>query len=97
LGLEVTSNPIGATSVPRLGVKGGPDNPAFASMKWRTPAVPGHYYLQVFLAPVDDTNYNNNLGQENLNVGKAKSPADFTFQLRNQSPGDQVFRFEVDT
>jgi hypothetical protein len=51
----------------------------------------------VFLAATDDTNFNNNLGQENIVVGKVASPATFSFQLRNQSPQDQVFRFEVDT
>jgi len=96
-GVGVKVNPIGATSVPRLGVKGGPDHPALASIKWKTPSTPGHYCLLVFLAPTDDTNFNNNLGQENIVVGKVASPAAFTFQLRNQSRQDQTFRFEVDT
>ena len=88
--------PIGATAV-NLGVKGGPNHPAFASVKWRTPATPGHYCLWAFLAPADDTNPNNNLGQENIVVGKVASPATFTFQLSNQSNRDQTFRFEADT
>jgi hypothetical protein len=96
-GVGVQVNPIGATSVPRLGVKGGPDHPAFASIKWKAPPVAGHYCLMVFLAAADDTNYRNNLGQENISVGKVASPASFSFQLRNQSRQDQVFRFEVDT
>ena len=96
-GVGLKIHAIGATSVPRLGVKGGPDHPAFASIKWKTPALPGHYCLLVFLAPTDDTNFNNNLGQENIVVGKVTSPAAFTFQLRNQRSRDQVFRFEVDT
>ena len=95
-GVGVKVNPIGVTSVLRLGVKGGPDHPAFASINWRTPATPGHYCLQVFLAPADDTNFNNNLGQENVNVGKVSSPASFTFQLANQGQEEQRFRFEVD-
>ena len=96
-GVGVKINPIGATSVPRLGVKGGPDHPAFASITWKTPAAPGHYCILAFLAPTDDTNYNNNLGQENVLVGKATSPAQFTFQLGNQGDQEQDFRFEVDT
>ena len=96
-GVGVKIHPVGATSVPRLGVKGGPDHPAFASIKWKTPPTPGHYCLLVFLAPADDTNFTNNLGQENIVVRKALSPAEFTFQLRNQSAREQVFRFEVDT
>jgi hypothetical protein len=96
-GVGVKINPIGATSVLRLGVKGGPDHPAFASVKWKTPTTPGHYCLLVFLAPSDDTNFNNNLGQENIVVGKVLSPAGFTFQLRNRSSRDQVVRFEVDS
>lgn len=96
-GIGVKINPIGATSVPRLGVKGGPDHPAFASITWRTPSAPGHYCILAFLAPTDDTNYNNNLGQENVLVGKAASPANFLFQLGNRSSRDQRFRFEVDT
>lgn len=95
-GVGIKINPIGATSV-YLGVKGGPDHPAFAKVKWKTPGTAGHYCLLAFLAPADDSNFNNNLGQENIVVGKAMSPATFTFQLRNQSPRDQVFRFEVDT
>lgn len=96
-GVGVNVNPIGAASVLRLGVKGGPDHPAFTSIKWKTPSTPGHYCLLVFLAATDDTNFNNNLGQENIIVGKVASPAAFTFQLRNQSRQDQSFRFEVDT
>jgi len=96
-GISVKINIIGATSVPRLGVKGGPDHPAFATINWTTPPTPGHYCLLAFLVPADDTNYNNNLGQENVLVGKAASPAKFTFQLANQRASDQAFRFEVDT
>jgi hypothetical protein len=96
-GIGVKLNVIGATSVPRLGVKGGPDHPAFASIKWKAPPTPGHYCLLAFLAPTDDLNFNNNLGQENIVVGHATSPAEFTFQLRNASTQEHVFRFEVDT
>jgi len=96
-GIGAKVNVIGATSVPRLGVKGGPDQPAFAGIKWTTPQTPGHYCLLVYLAPTDDSDFNNNLGQENIDVGKVHSPAAFTFRLGNQGTHDQVFRFEVDT
>lgn len=95
-GNGVKGHPIGATAV-NLGVKGGPDHPAFAPMKWKTPPGPGHYCILVLLAPVDDDNFLNNLGQENLNVVSPHSPAEFTFQLRNEKAHDEIFRFEVDT
>jgi hypothetical protein len=88
-------HPIGQVKV-NLGVKGGPDHPAFARIAWRTPPTPGHYCLQVFLDCFDDANPNNNVGQTNTNVVAAASPAHFTFQLRNNSPHRQRYRFEVD-
>lgn len=95
-GVGMKLHVIGATSV-NLGVKGGPNHPAFATVKWKTPPTTGHYCLLAFLAPADDTNFGNNLGQENIVVGKVMSPATFTFQLRNQSNRDEKFRFDVDT
>jgi len=95
-GVGTTLTPIGATAV-NLGVKGGPNHPAFATVPWRSPATPGHYCLLVALLPADDTNVNNNLGQENLLVGHVASPATFKFQLRNQSNRTEAFRFETDT
>lgn len=95
-GSGVKGHVIGATAV-NLGVKGGPGHPAFASMKWTTPPGPGHYCVMVLLVPVDDLNFANNLGQENVNVAKPKSPAEFTFLLRNEKRRDEQFRFEVDT
>lgn len=80
-----------------LGVKGGPGCPAFARVRWRTPATPGHYCIQAFLDWFDDLNPANNLGQENTNVGVAQSPAKFTFRLRNQREERQPFRFVTDT
>jgi hypothetical protein len=50
----------------------------------------------VHLAPADDLNFDNNLGQENTNVGTAHSPAHFEFDLRNAARTEQQFRFEVD-
>lgn len=95
-GNGIKGHPIGATAV-TLGVNGGPNHPAFAPMTWTTPPAAGHYCVMVLLAPVSDRDFNNNLGQENLNVGVPHSPAEFTFQLRNEKPRDEVFRFEVDT
>jgi len=88
---------VGATSVPHLGVKGGPNHPAFAKITWRTPATPGHYCLQVQLDPADDADRGNNVGGENTQVGQAHSPAEFTFDLRNDTPLEQTYRFEVDS
>ena len=90
------SNPIGATAV-NLGVKGGPNHPAFATMKWTTPAAKGMYCLQILLAPADDLDFKNNLGQENTKVIEPKSPATLEFQLRNENTREQTFRFEIDT
>jgi hypothetical protein len=95
-GNGIKGHPIGATAV-NLGVKGGPNHPAFAPMKWTTPLVAGHYCIMVLLAPASDQDFMNNLGQENLNVGIPHSPAEFTFQLRNEKPHEEIFRFEVDT
>lgn len=94
-GIGTVNLPIGKTHVD-LGVKGGPGCPAYATMKWTTPAAAGHYCLQVRLAPPDDVNPDNNLGQENTNVGVAHSPAQFRFALRNAEQIDRRFRFEVD-
>jgi hypothetical protein len=96
-GIGTVSNPIGTTEIPRLGVKGGPDHPAFAVVPWKTPETPGHYCIQVKLDPVDDLNFNNNLGQENTNVGVAHSPAVFEFALRNDTTWRNTYHFEVDS
>ncbi|WP_404925372.1 hypothetical protein [Mesorhizobium sp. ORM16] len=79
-----------------LGVKGGANHPAFASVKWRTPAAPGHYCIQVLLDWLDDANPNNNLGQDNTTVGVAHSPARFEFRLRNGERERMGFRLEAD-
>jgi hypothetical protein len=80
-----------------LGVKGGPNQPAFATVKWRTPAGGGHYCLQVHLDWYDDSNPNNNLGQENTDVAAASSPAQTTFRLRNDDrERRRRYRFETD-
>ena len=94
-GIATLSHPIASDTV-NLGVKGGPNHPAFARVKWRTPAAAGHYCIQVFLDWFDDANPNNNLGQKNTLVRTAHSPADFLFVLRNNTAQRQLYRFEVD-
>lgn len=95
-GIGMRQDLIGLTAI-NLGVKGGPNHPAFAHMKWRTPDVDGHYCLQVFLDWLDDTNPFNNLGQENTNVGTVHSPAVFDFNLRNDTANRQKYRLEADS
>jgi len=86
---------IGQTSV-NLGVKGGSNHPAAATMLWRTPQSPGHYCIQVLLTWIDDANPNNNLGQTNTDVVTAHSPALSTFLLRNRDTERRMFHFEAD-
>src|SRR5262249_17818128 len=80
-----------------LGGRGGPDHPAFAVTKWRTPSVEGHYCIQAKLHPASDANYANNLGQENTLVGVAHSAAEFIFALRNSTDRQTTIRFATDT
>ncbi len=94
-GVGTVSHAIGQAKVD-LGVKGGPGCPAFASVAWRTPDAPGHYCVQAQFSWLDDFNPNNNLGQENLQVVAAHSPARATFELRNDTDRDAEFHFEVD-
>jgi hypothetical protein len=94
-GVQTVSTPIASTVVD-LGVPGGPNHPAFASVKWHTPASPGHYCIQARLDWLDDANPANNLGQENTNVGKTHSPAEFAFDLRNPTGERLQYRFETD-
>jgi hypothetical protein len=96
IGVATAPQAIGKAKV-NLGVKGGPNHPAFVTATWRTPTTPGHYCIQVLLDWFDDANPNNNLGQENTLVGIATSPATFVFTLRNDTDARQAFRFEVDT
>ena len=94
-GVATQSNAIGQTVV-NLGVKGGPDHPAFARMSWTTPAAAGHYCIQAKIEPVSDANWNNNLGQENTQVAAAHSPAVTSFALRNDTEWSQRYEFQVD-
>jgi hypothetical protein len=94
-GAATVTHPIGTKAV-NLGVKGGANHPAFASMMWTTPPA-GHYCILVELKWIDDVNPNNNLGQNNVNVVEAHSPATFIFQLRNDTDKNRVYSFAVDT
>jgi hypothetical protein len=95
-GIGTQSHLIGTTQVD-LGVKGGPNHPAQASVTWRTPADEGHYCIQVLLIWRDDMNPKNNYGQENTDVSHPQSPATHRFILRNATQETHPFRFEVDT
>jgi hypothetical protein len=94
-GIGTLSNAIGSTKI-TIGVKGSANQPAVARMPWRTPALPGHYCIQVLLDPIDDINYHNNLGQENTQIRRAESPALFNFQLRNNTRRRQRYHFMAD-
>jgi hypothetical protein len=95
-GVQTQSHFIGATVVD-LGVKGSAHCPATAKMLWTTPAVPGHYCIQVSFAWIDDANPLNNLGQDNTQVVQAASPAQFSFDIGNPSRERAAVRFEYDT
>jgi hypothetical protein len=95
-GVGATSTPIGVTHVD-LPVKGVAGCPAFAALKWHTPATPGHYCLQVRLIWADDAEPGNNMGQENTQVKALNSPhAAFDFLLRNEAGRPQVLRLSAD-
>jgi hypothetical protein len=95
-GIGTTSTAIGATVVD-LPVKGAPGHPATAAVRWRTPATPGHYCIQVKLVWADDANPANNLGQENTNVGTPHSPAVFQFPVRNVNVVRQTLHLVPDS
>ena len=94
-GIGVSSNPIGSRKAD-LDVKGGPLEPAFTTIPWKTPPLPGHYCLQAQLVWPEDANPGNNLGQKNVQVGKAHSPAVFDIQVHNDADVRRTFTFEVD-
>lgn len=97
-GIATISTEIpGPTPTVNLGVKGTPEGIAVAEMEWTTPAIPGHYCIQVSFAWPDDANPFNNLGQENTQVVPAFSPAPIAFQLRNANRSRKQVRFDVDT
>jgi hypothetical protein len=94
-GVGTTSTPIASRQVD-LGVKGSPHQPVFAVFDWRTPPEEGHFCLQARLEWFDDANPDNNLGQENVEVGVAHSPAEFDFTLRNDAWARRQFVLEAD-
>lgn len=94
-GVTTLKNAIGSTSI-NLGVKGGAQHPAIATMLWTTPPA-GHYCIVVEFQWADDANPNNNVGQNNTNVVAAQSPAEFQFTVRNQSDQEHSYRIEADT
>ena len=94
-GIGVSSTAI-AVGKADLDVKGGPLEPAFTSIPWKTPPLAGHYCLQALLIWPDDANPDNNLGQKNVQVGKAHSPAVFDIQVHNDAAIQRTFTFEVD-
>jgi hypothetical protein len=95
-GVATTSTPIAATTVD-VGVKGGMGQPAIVDIPWVTPPTPGHYCLQVQFECFDDLNPDNNLGQNNLQVVPATSPATFDFTLRNDTDREKRYSFSFDT
>jgi hypothetical protein len=95
-GVGTTKTAIG-TSFVDVGVKGSVRQPGRTSVPWTTPPTPGHYCIQVLLSWIDDANPNNNLGQNNVDVAAATSPAQFTFPLRNPFTKSARFTFRVDT
>lgn len=96
-GIATISTPIATATIPMLGAKGTAAQPATATFTWRTPAEPGHYCLQAFLDCPDDANPDNNLGQENVSVGRLESPAKFRLAVRNRASVRRAIVFEADT
>jgi hypothetical protein len=94
-GAGTSNNTIGQTVV-NLGVIGGSDNPSFGKVKWKTPSTAGHYCIQAKLEWSDDINPENNLGQENVNVVEAHSPALFEFKAKNESKRGHRYHVEAD-
>ena len=79
-----------------LGVKGSSQCPAFSKFTWHTPKTSGHYCLRALLDWPDDENPDNNLGQENANVGLMQSPAKFKFTINNAASVDRRYQLEAD-
>jgi hypothetical protein len=94
-GVQTVSNKVAVQSV-SLGAKGTVQHPAFADFNWETPAEGGHYCLQIRLGWNDDANPDNNLGQKNVTVAEAHSPAVFSFPVRNDASVPRRFTIEAD-
>ena len=95
-GVGTATTAIGSALVD-VGVKGSALHPGRVRVPWTTPATPGHYCIQVQLNWIDDANPGNNLGQNNVDVVQAASPAQFAFALRNPFDKRRRFTFTVDT
>jgi len=95
-GMGTQSHAIG-TATTDLGVVGLADWPAYAAIEWTTPASLGHYCIQVLLKPLDDSNWQNNLGQRNVFITQPQSPAVFSFAVGNHvGPRLRNVRFVID-
>lgn len=83
-----TVQKIGSTLI-NLPVRGAPGEPALATITWTTPALPGHYCIQVDAIWLDDANPLDNTGQENTVVrgGKPGQKLVFTIPVRNVLQG----------
>jgi hypothetical protein len=57
------------------------------STKWRTPAAPGHYCIEVELSHPNDGNPANNRGWNNTQVHAASSPVERPVRIFNRYPG----------
>ena len=94
-GAQTVSHAIGGVSV-NLGAKGTAGCPVFADFEWVAPPEGGHRCLQARLIWSDDANPDNNLGQKNVMVAAAHSPATFAFKVRNVASVPRRFAFETD-
>ena len=61
---------------------------AVVQTKWRTPATPGHYCIEVDLQHPDDGNPANNRGWNNTQVHAANSPVNRNIRVFNRHPGE---------
>lgn len=95
-GVGTVSHAI-ATKQVDVGVIGAANNPAFVTIPWTTPDEEGHFCLQALLDPVEDLDYTNNLGQHNTDVASARSPATFSFALRNDTRVERSYWFTADS
>lgn len=94
-GAQTVSHAVGSTGI-NLGAKATGTCPAFAEFGWTTPPDGGHYCLQAQLTWADDANPDNNLGQKNVTVAIAHSPAEFKFMVRNEASVTRRFVLEAD-
>ena len=86
-GIGIVPTLIGVTVVD-LPVKGASGHPLETFHDWRTPATAGHYCLQVGLFWGDDAEPDNNLGQENVDVGKLSLTGNVPFSAAQRCADD---------